>query len=203
MTQAITQITQSLTQPDDIYLRLRKTRQEASEIQEHINRIKAETERRIAPMQEEYDQLIRICRDLAATIEHEGIQSDQYVVRGYRTRTVRSINVPMLREKYPDVYAAAKPYVADKTVCEILQCARPGWDLQSMVEEIDPERFHAEAKIRVPVLEKIVGKTRMKELEDAKIVIPNVITIGEPEVISRALAEAKPRAELRGGDEGE
>lgn len=196
-------ISQSSTQPDDIYLRLRKTRQEASEIQEHIRRIKAEAERQIAPLEEEYDRLIHICRDLAATIEHEGIQSDRYVVRGYKTRKVRSINVPALREKYPDIYAAAKPYVPDKVICEILQCSRPDWDLQGVAEDIDPKRFHAEAKIRVPVLEKIAGKARMKELEEANIIITNIITIGEPEVISRAVAEAKPRAELQETEDAE
>lgn len=46
-------------------------------------------------------------------------------------------------------------------------------------------------------LEKAVGKAGMSSLEDAGIVTTHVYVSGEPEVISRAVAEAKPRVELQ------
>ena len=43
----------------------------------------------------------------------------------------------------------------------------------------------------------------MCSLEDAGIVTTHVYVSGEPEVISRAVAEAKPRAELQEGEDEE
>ena len=103
----------------------------------------------------------------------------------------------------PNLYKSAHPYVDDKVICEILTAARPGWSLQEMAEELRPETYHANTKIRIGDLEKAAGKAGMISLEDAGIVKTHVYVSGELEVISRAVAEAKPRAELQEGEDEE
>ncbi|MCZ9312053.1 MAG: hypothetical protein O0V67_01625 [Methanocorpusculum sp.] len=186
MTQAITQITQSLTQPDDIYLRLRKTLNHVRELDLQIKNLK-----------EERDQLMRSCQDMALTIEHDAIDSPRFILRGCKTIRRRTIDVQALREKYPEIYAAANPYVDEKIICEILLTARPGWNLQGMAEELRPDLYHANTKLKIGDVENAAGKRGMLQLEDAGIVKVNVYVSGEPDVISREIAEAKPRAELR------
>lgn len=190
MTLSLTQKTTQLAQPDDIYLRLRKQLNQVHEIELQIKNLK-----------EERDQLMRSCQDLARTIEHDAITSDRFVLRGCKTIRRRTVDVQALREAYPNLYKSAHPYVDDKVICEILTAARPGWSLQEMAEELRPETYHANTKIRIGDLEKAVGKAGMSSLEDAGIVTTHVYVSGEPEVISRAVAEAKPRAELQEGEE--
>ena len=183
-------ISQPPTHPDDSYLRLRKQLNQVHEFDLQIKNLK-----------EERDQLMRSCQDLALTIEHDAITSDRFVLRGCKTIRRRTVDVQALREAYPNLYKSAHPYVDDKVICEILTAARPGWSLQEMAEELRPETYHANTKIRIGDLEKAVGKAGMSSLEDAGIVTTHVYVSGEPEVISRAVAEAKPRAELQEGEE--
>lgn len=185
-------ISQPPTQPDDIYLRLRKQLNQVHEIELQIKNLK-----------EERDQLKRSCYDLALTIEHDAITSDRFVLRGCKTIRRRTVDVQALRDAYPNLYASAHPYVDDKVICEILTAARPGWSLQEMAEELRPETYHANTKIHIGDLEKAVGNAGMSSLEDAGIVTTHVYVSGEPEVISRAVAEAKPRAELQEGEDEE
>ena len=192
MTLSLTQKTTQLAQPDDIYLRLRKQLNQVHEIELQIKNLK-----------EERDQLKRSCYDLALTIEHDAITSDRFVLRGCKTIRRRTVDVQALRDAYPNLYASAHPYVDDKVICEILTAARPGWSLQEMAEELRPETYHANTKIRIGDLEKAVGNAGMSSLEDAGIVTTHVYVSGEPEVISRAVAEAKPRAVLQEGEDEE
>ena len=185
MTQTITQYSSSITQPDDIYLRLRRTLNNVHELDLQIKNLKNER-----------DQLMRSCQDMAQTIEHDAIPSQRFVLRGCKTTRRRTIDVQALREKYPEIYAAANPYVDEKVICEILTAARPGWSLQEMAEELRPEIYHANTKLRIGDVENAAGKTGMMQLEEAGIVKVNLYVSGEPEVISREFAEAKPRARL-------
>lgn len=194
MTQALIQPTQSPVQPDDIYLRLRKQR----------NRV-AEIDLQVKQLTQEREQLMHSCIDMAQTIEHEGITSQRFVLRGCKTSKRRTVDVQALREKHPDIYSAANPYVDEKVICEILQVAKPGYDLQAMVEEMRPDIYHAAAKLKIGDVEKAAGKNGMLHLENVGIVKVNLYVSGEPEVIPRAIAEAKPRAKLieTEGDEEE
>lgn len=192
MTQTLPQTTQMGKQPEDIYLRLRRQLNHVHEIDMQIKNLN-----------EERGQLMRSCQDMALTIEHDAISSPRFVLRGCKTTRRRTVDVQALREKFPGIYATANPYVDEKVICEILTAARPGWSLQEMAAELRPEIYHANTKIRIGDLESAAGKSVMLQLEEAGVVKVNVYVSGEPEVISRELAEAKPRAELQGGDDDE
>ncbi len=169
-------------------------------LRQMLNQI-AELDMRIKPLIEDRASLQAKATDLAGAIQKSGLQSKDFVLKGIETKKRRELDVQKLREKYPEIYQDANPYVDEKTICEILISIKPGWDLQETVRDMAPEAFHAAAKIRLTELDKAVGKHDLQKLEDDGILTTHIYTKGEPVLIRRSIVDAKPRASIGGPDD--